>query len=262
MFSGVLAKADRLLDKVIEGLDPACLDGADAKALLGQAVGIKRRAAALELRLAQRVAESNAWRSEGDRSAAHWLARTTGVSVGQAIGMLETAERLADLDTTAEVFRAGGLSEPQVRAIASAAGADPAAEESLLVTAQREGLGELRERCQRVRRAAEGQDARERHERICRERSARKWADADGAGRIDLRGPAEDIARIWAGIQPARQTTFTQAREAGRREPYDAYSFDAFVQTCGDAPVGGDARGRRPAQRPGTTRPQVRRARL
>ena len=44
---------------------------------------------------ARRVAESGSWRRSGDRSAAHWLARRSGSSVGQAAGTLEAIDQIA-----------------------------------------------------------------------------------------------------------------------------------------------------------------------
>lgn len=60
------------------------------------------------------------------------MAKATGTTVGQALGVLKTAEALKELPGTDAKFRSGQLSELQVREVASAAAADPAAEKELL----------------------------------------------------------------------------------------------------------------------------------
>ncbi len=59
------------------------------------------------------------WRDAGHRSAAHWVAETTGETVGAAARTLETARALEELPETDAAFRAGGLSETQACEIAS-----------------------------------------------------------------------------------------------------------------------------------------------
>ena len=71
---------------------------------------IERRIAGSKALLARRVEEAGAWRQQGDRSAAHYLARAGGSTVGAAKGVLETSRRLAALPTTAEAMRSGELS--------------------------------------------------------------------------------------------------------------------------------------------------------
>src|SRR5207302_1970499 len=82
---------------------------------------IERLVVAAKTLLARRAAESGRWRAKGDRSPAHWLARTTGTSVGQARATLETAERLRELPATEEALRAGKLSATQASVITDAA---------------------------------------------------------------------------------------------------------------------------------------------
>ena len=69
-----------------------------------------------------------------------------------------------------------------------------------------------------------------------RARSGR-WTDADGTGRIDIRGPVDLTARIIGRIEPFERELFDEARADGRRERSDALSFDAMVAWA-DAPVG------------------------
>ncbi|HZJ50721.1 MAG TPA: hypothetical protein VFF07_07665 [Actinomycetota bacterium] len=65
------------------------LESEAAASLMDRFAHIERTAAAGRTLCAGRVADSGAWRKDGDRSAAQWVARTTKTSVGQAVGMLE-----------------------------------------------------------------------------------------------------------------------------------------------------------------------------
>ena len=192
---------------------------------------------ALKTLAARRVCESNAWRAQGERTAAHWLARNTGTSVGQAITTLETAARLHELPALDAAYRAGSLSPAQANEIASAAAADPAAEQRAARGRGRRGGAGLRERCRRVKAAA-APDAAARHEAIRRTRSLRHWTDADGAFRLDGRLLPEDGAALLAGLEPYRTRIFAEARAAGRREPYGAYLADALVAMARGEPTG------------------------
>ncbi|MGH2704570.1 MAG: hypothetical protein ACRDJ4_05570, partial [Actinomycetota bacterium] len=127
----------------------------------------ERLCAAGKALAARRVASSGVWRRSGERSAAHWMAKRTGESLGKSISELETAKKVAELPGVDQALREGRLSSPQAAHIADAASADPKAESELLDAAQTESLGGLRERCGRVKAAAESDEAA-RHQRIHR----------------------------------------------------------------------------------------------
>src|SRR5438034_5069171 len=120
------------LEQWVGELDPALLAPRDAARLFEKVSRVERLVGAAKTLLAPRAAESGEWRKRGERSAAHWLARQTGTSVGQARGVLETAERVAKLPATEAALRAGELSGAQVSLVAEAAAADPASEGKLL----------------------------------------------------------------------------------------------------------------------------------
>ena len=173
------------------------------------------------------------------RSAASWLATTTGSSVGSAVGALETARRLENLPATAEAHRAGRLSEAQAREVAAAAAADPRAEADLLAAAAREPVAALRRRCARVKASAADEAAR--HRAVHDTRHVRHWSDPDGAFRLNLRTTAEAGARFMASFTPFCDEAFAEARAAGRREPAEAYAADALVamaEAAGTSPDG------------------------
>jgi hypothetical protein len=134
------------LETVSRALDPYRLDGSAATALVELAARGERICSAIKALGARRVDETNAWRGAGHRSAAHWVAEATGETVGTAGRALETARALERLPQTDAAFRAGQLSPTQAAEITSAAGADPAAESTLLETAAGTGVKGLRDR--------------------------------------------------------------------------------------------------------------------
>ena len=160
----------------VAALDPEVLDTETATLLVERFARIERLAPAGKALAARRVANSGAWRKEGDRSAAHWGARTTKTSVGQAVGVLETASQVAQLSSTDEAFRAGKLTQAQAQEISSAASSDPDAEKELLESAEQDSVSGLKERCARVRAAALGSEA-EHYESIRKRRRLRSWTD-------------------------------------------------------------------------------------
>ncbi len=105
--------------------------------------------------LARRVEESAAWRREGYKGPAEYLASKGGASVGEARRQLATSSHLAARPTIADALRRGALSSAQVGAVAEAAAADPGAERRLLQAATRLTLTELRQECARVKAAAD-----------------------------------------------------------------------------------------------------------
>jgi hypothetical protein len=168
------------------------------------------------------------------------LAATTGTSVGAARATLDTTSRLASLPSTEAALRAGTLSVTQVDAIADAASVDPGAELDLLERSEHEGVRGLRNECARVKAAA-CVDENERYEKVRAARSLRSWTDTGGAGRIDIRGPVDETAKVLAAIAPFEEEMFKAARAEGRHERHDALAFDAIVALA-EAPIGGEAK--------------------
>jgi hypothetical protein len=113
-------------------LEPERITTTQATELFGLFAELTRLGSAGQVLLTPRVAQSDAWKNEGHRSAASWVARATGTGLGDAIATLETAERLQSLPRTTEALRNGTLSGAQVREIAAAASNRPAAELELL----------------------------------------------------------------------------------------------------------------------------------
>ena len=105
---------------------------------------------------------------------------------------------------TDAAFRAGQLSPTQAAEITSAAGADPAAESSLLETAAGTGVKGLRDRCREVRAGAEADDAAWAR-RLHVERRAHSWTDPDGVYRLEARLAPDAGARFDAVVEGAHR---------------------------------------------------------
>jgi len=220
--------AERLCDLVGE-LDLGSVIPGTAKDLVALGERIERCGRTLKTMAAAKVAASPAWQGDGDRTAEDWLARTTGTTKSDAESTVETGKRLEQLPATTAAARRGDLSAKQAEAIAGAATADPAAERRLLEAARRQTLRELQDECKRTKANAEA-DPEGTARRIHAKRSARAWYDDDGAGHLHLTGPAATIARIHNAVRHRAERLFAQAHTDGRREPTEAYAFDAAEQ--------------------------------
>jgi Domain of unknown function (DUF222) len=208
--------------------DPARVSAHDAARVVEDAAAIKNMAATVEALAAARVAATELWKRDGDRSAAHQLARTTGTTIGQARETLQAARRLEDLPATEAAARRGELSAQQVAAIADAAIVDPDAEARLLEQSRRASLSELRDDAARTKAQVCDMEARRR--RIHEERRLRTWQDTNGASNLHLRDNPEVVASIMATLEPIRDEFFETARKEGRRESMEAYAADALAE--------------------------------
>ncbi len=245
----VVAESIELLRGVVATLDPALLEGGDAKRLVEQFVELERLAAAGRTLAVGRVAETGAWGVDGafgDVSA--WLASRSGVTVGRAKASVETAARLGELAETTAALRTGALSEVQVEVIAAAAVADPGAEAGLLECAAANGVKGLKDECARVEAAA-SVDQAQRYARVRANRYLRHRRISDVEGLIELRGPLDATATVMAALEPYERAEFCDARASGRREEPEARAFDAAVQLADDSAAGrfSGSQGRAPA---------------
>lgn len=236
------------LDGVVAELDIALLLPASLTDLVALGEHIERVGTGLKTHAAARIARTELWRSEGDRSPEAWLARQAGTSAAEAARLLDTGRKLERLPATADAVRRGELSAKQAEAITDAASIDPSAERRLLDRARDTSLRELQDECRRTRANADPDpDATAR--RVHAKRSYRAWTDVDGAiGHLHLSGPVATIARIDNGVRHRADKIFRAGRCEGRREPADSYAFDAAAELLtseGDAmpvPAGADAK--------------------
>ncbi|MEA2972008.1 MAG: hypothetical protein QOG82_466, partial [Actinomycetota bacterium] len=72
-----IAELRESLSVYAAGFDAALLSAAQAEEVVDQASRIEKMAATVKALAAARVAETGSWRTDGDRSAAHHLARRT-----------------------------------------------------------------------------------------------------------------------------------------------------------------------------------------
>ncbi len=247
MFDSFTRPVAELRD-AIRDLEMATVDAAGARELVSLGEQVERLGRSLKLTATARVAAIGAWRGKGDRSAEDWLARTTGTTRVDAARTVETGTRLAELPRTAEALRSGTVSARQADAIASAAAASPAAEGRLLGMAAHSSVRELEDACRRTRAAAET-DPEARERRIHATRCYRTWTDAEGVGHLQVSGPVATIARIDNAVRHRSESIYRAAYRAGRREPTEAYQFDALEQLATSAasegtpvPRGADAK--------------------
>lgn len=222
------------LRAAVASLDASSLTAADAMALVETFAEGERLCAAGRTLATARVQDTRAWRGTGHRSAAHWVASRTHSTVTAAMASLETARRIDSLPATREALVTGKLSEVQVVEIAAAASADPGAEASLLLGAERSSVAGLRERCRAVIAAARPDE--DAFERIRRSRYVRRFIDRDGAFRLDARLAPDDGARLHSVLVARGEQLQGEARRSGQREPAEAYLADALVGFADGAP--------------------------
>jgi hypothetical protein len=208
---------------------------------------IERTGRAVKSMAAAKVADSAVWQGEGDRSAEEWLARTTGTTRAEAARELQCGRDLHLVPEVGRAAAAGELSVKQAEAIAGAAAVDPTAAGRLLQSAKGKGLRELQDECRATRTHADPDPGATRA-RIHAQRTYRTWTDPDGTAHLHLSGPSDVIARIDNAVRHRCERIFRDARRDGRREPTDAYAFDAATELLtsrGDGPpqpAGADAK--------------------
>jgi hypothetical protein len=219
------------LQAIVASFEPELVTARECVDLVGVFCDVEHAASAGLALAARRVAQTSLWAHHGHRTAAHWLAAKTGLSVGEAMRLLETAEVAEAAPATMEALRNGDLSIPKARAVGKAEAADPDAGAELVERASSEAVSvrEIETDAARIVHAASGETEASRAERIRRNRSFRVGSNGDGSSWFHGIGPTTDIARLEAAIRPILNDVFQDARQEGRREPVDAYTFDALM---------------------------------
>jgi hypothetical protein len=220
------------VERVLASFDPALVSASDAMTLVKVFDRIERMGAAGKALAAGRVAQTELWRRKGHKSAAHWMAADTGVAVGDAVRVLQTADALLGCEATAEAFKAGRVSGRQAKVIAEAASVAPDVEAELLAAAERLSMRELQDKARRLVAAGSGESDAQRGARWHARRSVRTWVDGDGMGCGQWRLPPAAHARVLATIRNSRDRIFADARRQGLRDPGEAYDADALVAVC------------------------------
>ena len=215
------------VDALARGVEPELVLASEAMSLVTQVARAERQLAGVKARLAGRVAETPIWQRQGYRSAAHWLARQSGSSVAEAVGVLQTAERLKDLPSTTEAVVDGALSRAQAAAVTDAATVAPDAEQDLVALAAKESLKALQDEA--TRRKTAHLDEQQRHQRVRASRHVRFGTEADGAATMSVRTTADALAEIKAAIAHYQSQIFEVARKEGLRDPFEAYAADGLL---------------------------------
>jgi hypothetical protein len=217
----------------VSDLEPSDVPVAYAAQVFELFATIERLAASAKTLVACRVEEAGGYRSAGCRSTAEQLAKTSGTSISAATRMLETSRQLEDLPVVSDALRNGVLSAPAVEAIASAATVAPDTAEQLVETAKRSTFADVRNECLKARATG---DREADCKRLRAGRYVRDWVDGEGAWNLAARGTVDEGARFRAAIEPIIDEIFNGARKADRREPRDAYAFDALIELVTRAP--------------------------
>jgi Domain of unknown function (DUF222) len=237
-----LLGVERLINAVLSDLEPARLAATDAAAVFEAATRLESKVGALRLLVSARATEAGTWRTEGHRSAAHWVAEKMKGSLKDAHDSLATAERLEWLPDVEESLRAGALSVEQTRHVAEAATEVPGAVPALLHAARAQNLAELEASCRATRlRGASRKDGAEAQARIQRRRRLWHATGADGSFRFGGETTAADGARWLAAVEARQAEVFARARAEGRREAPGAYALDALVELVTGAQGGAPA---------------------
>jgi hypothetical protein len=227
----VLQKALAEVREYVRQLEPACHTTEQAADLVIIFDELVRTASAGRLLVAPRAAQGDAWARSGFRSPAGWLASVTGERLGDAIRLLETADRLEELPETEAAIRNGCVSPAQAIEIADAATVNPDAEQELLEEAQFGSFRRLKDRARRAKaRARSEEQLRDREERIRRIRNVRHFTDSDGAFRLNATLTPLDGAALLGELEAEAKVVFDEARQRGEEEPQGAYLADALVR--------------------------------
>ncbi|HEY6531568.1 MAG TPA: hypothetical protein VIY72_04655, partial [Acidimicrobiales bacterium] len=112
---------------VVAGFDPELVLARDCVDLVTVFSDLEHAASAGLALAARRVAQTNLWEGAGHRTSAHWLAAKTGMTVGDAMRLLETAEVAEDAPATMDALKNGDLSIRKANAAGKAEQADPEA---------------------------------------------------------------------------------------------------------------------------------------
>lgn len=217
---------DEFLRVLVSQIDPDAVPLCEATDLWTALDTIERRAAAAKLLLARKVDEAGRWKLRGLRSAADELALIAGTSVSAARKQLETSKKVQRLPATQKALREGKLSPAKAEAIAAAAEIAPEAEADLLDGAADAPLAKVQDKCMQAR----GKDRDAAYERIRKGRFFKEFTDGEGGWNIVARGTPDAGAAFRAAHGPIVNEMFKAARAEGRREPYEAYAFDALME--------------------------------
>ena len=227
-----VTEAIGLLESFVSSFEPGRYSGEDAALLVDRFSRGEHLCATGKALAAKRAAETDLHTRDGARSAAEWLSRRTGESVGSSFGSLRLADQMGDHPGLDAALRTGELSHSRARQVAGVLTLDPGSSDELVeaATDSNESHRQLADRCLRAKaKARSHEDALAAYQRIRDSRYLRHYTDGDGAFRLEGLFTPDAGAKLLAALKPTRTVLFDEARTLGIRERPDAYEADALV---------------------------------
>ena len=237
--------------RAVEAMEPVA-----AVALAPFFADAARVAEAGTLRCAQQAGDRGARRFAGERSAASLLSSVSKSSLGKAKSGLDAAEKLRAAPVAERALWDGHLSLEQAATIAPVAAQVPEAAGTLVESADKTSIRELKQAAARALRNQRDETAVvEAERRIHLRRYCRAWVEDGGAVRLDALFAPRDGARVLSALEREAQRLDREWRRAGREVAPDKLRADALAGLlAGPAPEGIDAAGaRHPAGSVGLT---------
>jgi hypothetical protein len=227
-----VTEAISLLESFVSSFEPGRYSGEDAARLIDRFSRGEHLCATGKALAAKRATETDLHRRDGAHSAAEWLARKTGESVGSSSGSLQLADQMGEHPVLDAALRTGELSSSRARQVAGVLKLDPDSSDELVEAAKdtNESHRQLADRCLRAKaKARSREDALAAYERIRDARYLRHYTDSDGAFRLEGLFTPDAGAKVLAALAPTRTVLFDEARRLGIRERPEAYEADALV---------------------------------
>lgn len=236
--SSRFGEIERALRDAIAAMDVECMPSSSVRDFVRRMDRIERMAGGAKTVGIGELARKDAWNDGSARSAAEWVAKTTGAGWGEAKAKVALGEGLRDRHETTEALLNGEISVAQAALVSAGAAVDPEAEHRLLDLAQRSSVKELKAATDRIR-AAEAGVLADQQAAVHRTRFLRTWVDGEGGFNIQARLTKAAGAKVLAALEPLMEVEFADARRQGRRESPDAYRADALVEMADRAHSGG-----------------------
>jgi hypothetical protein len=257
-----LAEAIALLESFVADFEPGRYSGDDAAVLVERFSRGEHLCATGKALAAKRAAEAEQFRRDGHRSAAEWLSRKTGESIGSAAGSLRLADQMEDHPGLGAALRSGELSVTRAQQVAGVLQLDPNSEDELVEAAKdpKQTNRQLADRCLRAKaKARSAEESHAAYERIRAARYLRHYIDRDGAFRLEGLFTPDAGAKMLAALKPTKTVIFDEARRQDRQERPDAYEADALVALLtGERPPAPQANS--DSEQPGSERPDAEQA--
>ncbi len=127
----------------------------------------------------------------------------------------------------------GQLSSNQIASISGVVEVDSSLEKELVDTAGSASLFELKKICTKAKLEAVGPDVQRK--KIHKKRYFKCFTDEDGMRHLCAGGNPEYLMYIEQAVATEREVIFKKARSNGRRDTFENYGFDAFINVVTEA---------------------------